>query len=258
MGAFEIPVREYMSSPVRTVREDASLSEVDFLLHDGGFSAVAVTNAEGQLVGVLSRTDLLHAGEYGHDRALTLPKKPVSEAMTTPVQSLDADAPLAEAAKLMVTNRIHRVLITKNGDLVGLCSTRDLMRAVAEQGTKTPISELASHSLITVAATDTLALAIDRLDKAHKQALVVVDLGWPVGVFDQGDALAARGLKPEVTVDEAMHLEILVLPSTLSVARAAAQALAMGVRRVLVQCDNPADGQIGVVSGLDFAKLIAH
>ena len=104
-----------------------------------------------------------------------------------------------------------------------------------------------------IATEEELALAVDRLDRANKQGLVVVEGAWPVGIFDQAAALAARGLEPEERVEEAMNLSVLVLPGHIPLARAAAQALAMHVRRILILDDR---GLRGIVSGLDFARAV--
>ena len=253
MANFEMSVGEYMLSPVITVKRGATLREADQVLHEHGISALAVTDDDGALVGVLSRTDLLAAGSYGHDRTLALPEEKVEKRMTSPALAVDVEAPLSEAAKTMRKERVHRVFVTRDGALAGVLSTRDLMRAVRDKGIKTPLEEVASSSLVKVKAEDPVALAVDRLDRANKQVLVVVEGAWPVGIFDQAAALAARGLEPEERVEEAMNLSVLVLPGHIPLARAAAQALAMHVRRILILDDR---GLRGIVSGLDFARAV--
>ncbi|MBX3246376.1 MAG: CBS domain-containing protein [Myxococcales bacterium] len=255
MAHFTIPVREYMSSPVRTLRASAAIEDADFLLHDENLSALAVVGDDGKLVGVLSRTDLLRQGTYGHDRTFTLPKGRVGDAMSAPALSVAPEVELRRAAKTMLQERVHRLFVVQGDELVGVVSTRDLMRAVVEKGLTDALSEIAHGSLVTVKAEDPLALAVDRLDRANKQGLVVVEGGWPVGIFDQRAALSARGLPPETRVDEAMSLRVLTLPGHVPLSRAAAQALAMRVRRILVMSDH---GTTGIVSGLDFARAVAR
>lgn len=253
MANFEVPVSEYMTRSVRGVGPDQPLSDADLLLHTGGISALAVLDDAGALVGVVSRKDLLAEGSYGHDRVLTLPDKPVREVMSSPAITVEATDPLSKAAKLMLKERIHRVFVVDGDALVGVLSTRDLMRAVHDKGIRLPLAEIASGSLVTVKASDPIALALDRLERAHKQGLVVLDGEWPVGVFDERAALAARGLAPETPVDEVMNLAVLVLPSRMPLARAAEQALAMRVRRILTHSER---GLTGIVSGLDFARVM--
>lgn len=252
---FTVPVREYMSSPVRTLRPSASLDEADQQLHEHDLSAVAIVDDAERLVGVLSRTDLLRASTYGHGRALTLPKGTVADLMTQAPLSVGVSTELRVAARTMRDERIHRVFVEDGGKLVGVVSTRDLMRATVERGVSDPLGELAHGSLVTVKADDPLALAADRLDRANKQGIVVVEDGWPIGIFDQRIALASRGMPPETRVDEVMSLRIATLPAHVPLSRAAAQALALKVRRILVVQER---GAIGIVSGLDFARFVAR
>jgi len=57
----------------------------------------------------------------------------VSEAMTRTVCALPPDTELAEAARYMLRNAIHRVLVTERGKLIGILTTTDIVRAVAER-----------------------------------------------------------------------------------------------------------------------------
>jgi CBS domain-containing protein len=56
----------------------------------------------------------------------------VGEVMTRKVVALGPDAPLAEAAGVMVASGIHRLLVTEDDVLVGIVSAMDFVRAVAE------------------------------------------------------------------------------------------------------------------------------
>lgn len=153
----------------------------------------------------------------------------------------------------MRKHHVHRVFVTREGIPRGVVSTRDLMRAVRDKRLKTPISEIASGSVVKVKADDPIALAVDRLDLSNKHGLVVVEGSYPVGIFDQACALESRRLPPSTAVEHAMNVRILILPGGMSLGRAAEQALGMNVRRILVQTDR---GMIGIVGGLDFARVL--
>lgn len=58
----------------------------------------------------------------------------VSEAMSRGLFSLAPDTPVEEAARYMLEHEIHRVLVLEDDELVGVVSTTDLVRAVAEHG----------------------------------------------------------------------------------------------------------------------------
>lgn len=58
----------------------------------------------------------------------------VDEAMTREVLSLPATCSVREGAAFIARHRIHRVLVERDGEIVGVVSTSDLARAVAECG----------------------------------------------------------------------------------------------------------------------------
>ena len=254
MANFEMPVTEYMTSPVESIRIGQSLVAANALFSEQGVSALGVVNDAGELKGVVSRTDLLHVAIFTHGETFRVPDRPVEEIMKSPALQLSPQAPVAEAAKLMLKEHVHRIFVTSDGKPEGVISTRDLMRAVREKRIKTPISEIASGSVVKVRADEAIALAVDRLDLSNKHGLVVVEEHFPVGIFDQACALDSRRLPPGTAIENAMNVRILILPAGMSIGRAAEQALGMNVRRILIEDDR---GVTGIVGGLDFARAIS-
>ncbi len=57
----------------------------------------------------------------------------VAEAMTRSVYAVRPDMNVVEAARYMVDRSIHRALVMEKGNLVGILTTTDIMRAVAER-----------------------------------------------------------------------------------------------------------------------------
>jgi CBS domain-containing protein len=58
----------------------------------------------------------------------------VSEAMTQVINSLPPNADVAHAAEYMQRAGVHRILVMQNGELLGIITTTDLTRAMAERG----------------------------------------------------------------------------------------------------------------------------
>ncbi len=252
MSHFKVPASTYMSSPVVTVTTDTSAAAAEALLDKHGITAVGVMDEAG-LAGVLSRTDLLNAASGEVGETFAVPDVPVSELMTADPERFEASTPLDEVAAAMLKNRIHRVFLDGPDGVVGVVSTRDLMRAVHDKKVRTPANEIATKKVFRVKASDPIALAVDRLDVSHRHGLVVEDEGFPVGTFSQLDALDARAHDPRTPVDEVMNLQLLVLPHDIPLHRAARQALAMGVRRFVLMDE---DRMVGVVSSFDFARVV--
>ncbi len=257
MAKFDVPVSLYMSSPIVAIRTRDSLERARSMLADHEVSALPVVDEKDRVVGILSRTDLLRvgrreAGSRPGAALLMLPDRNAGDEMTHEVAILSHEASIADAAGVMTQKRIHRVVIEDDGVPVGIFSTRDVMRVIREKRLNLPLSEIMSSPLFTVRHSEPLSLATDRLPKARVTGLVVVEGEWPVGIFAQEEALAARDLPLDTPVEDAMSPAILVLDETLPVHRAAAQAGALDVRRIVVSRNGK---PVGIVSGIDFAEL---
>lgn len=247
-----MPVSRYMRAPVRSVGANETLDAAGRALARHDVSSLAVTD-DGRLLGVITRSDLLRVGRRGADGAVSvdLPDVAVADAMTKDVVTVARSTPLREAARSMVESRIHRVFVLDGADLVGVLSPHEILRAIVDARLPTPISEHVSRPVMTVGPDDTLAIANDALGTLS--GLVVVEDDWPIGVFTQREALAARELPPETPLDGLYSAQIACMPTTTPLHRAATQAMATRVQRVLAMERRKVDG---ILSGIDFARAI--
>jgi CBS domain-containing protein len=154
--------RDVMVSPVVTVKPSASVKEVAKLLFERRISAVPVVDDQGKVVGIVSEGDLIHRTEAGTERQrswwllgltgeetlaaeyVKAHARKVADVMTSPVTTATPDTPLHEVATLMEGNAIKRVPILKDGQLVGIVSRANLVRAVAsarESPLEIPLSD---------------------------------------------------------------------------------------------------------------------
>ena len=145
-------VGSLMSPPSLCLSPETSVRDAERRLGERRVTGAPVVDESGHAVGVLSQHDLIvhlagmsTSGEAGHfytdvddyrelagvpaDRSVTQ----VSEIMTRDVVCVDRSTPVAEAATLMRSRRIHRLLVTDSGVLVGLISSLDLLAAVEAQ-----------------------------------------------------------------------------------------------------------------------------
>lgn len=256
---FTQPVSDYMTRDVEAVGLDASLPDVARRLDEHRISAVPVVDDRGSIVGVVSRADLLRVGRVqagSHRKAavLTLPHKRAAEVMSQGPLVIAPDAPLSDAARTMRDHHVHRLFVVDHGRLVGVVSVHDLTCAVRDARIERPIAEIMSEPVFTVRAQEPLSVAVERLDRAHISGVVVVDDDWPVGVFTQIEAMSARDLARDTRVDDVLEPSIICMPVETRAHRAAAQAARLDVRRVIACRQREA---VGIVTGLDFAKIVA-
>jgi len=257
---FDAPVSEYMSSQVESVRADASLAEVARRLGECRISALPIVPVDGTVAGVVSRSDLLRVGRLmvpSHERApvLQLPTVTARDVVTGPAITCSATTSLRSAAREMVQHRIHRLFVVdERRRLIGVISTLDLAAAVRDNRVDMTLSDVMTSPVVTVPVTATLDAAVAQLNRASLTSLVVVDERWPIGMFTQADAMAARDLPRDTPIEDLYDPAIICMQAKHNLRYAAAQAARLDVRRV-VACTN--GDAVGIVSGLDFARVVA-
>ena len=259
MATFEIRVELYMQSPVTHVAPDSTLEQANLLMQARGISCAAVVAGE-QLVGVVSRTDLLRVGRRaaGSDPGATLlelPDQRVSEVMSSQVFTVAPDTALSVAAEAMWKREFHRVFVVQDGRLAGVLSTRDIMLAVRDQRVSHPIERYMSSPLFTVGAAEPISVASNRLENAGISGLLVVDDDWPVGFFTQVEALISRREASDTPVENVMNTAFVCMPIGTPMFRAAAQAESLRARRIVAVKDRDVRG---ILTGIDFARCAAE
>lgn len=246
-----------MNTPTYTVQADDTLVHAHELMLQHKVSCLAVVEGDNLLAGVISRSDLLRIGTAEErnrwSRALVLPDDTVRAVMSEDVISVALDASVQDAAARMVARAVQRVFVTARGDVTGVFSTLDVMRALADLGDDRPLSRFMSTPVKTIGSHAGLGDATRELEDSGVHGLVVIEGGQPVGVFSMVDALEARRWPPEHPIEEVMNLRILSLPGDTPLRRAAQQAAATRVRRVLVVDEGRL---VGIATGIDFARAL--
>jgi CBS domain-containing membrane protein len=126
-------VRDLMQREVTTLDAEENLGLADDIMRLGRIRHMPVT-AGGRLVGILSQRDLFRAAISSalQFRAAAerewLAKIPTREIMTSDLFTIGPDAPIREAAKLMLDKRIGCVPVVEHDKLVGLLSESDCMQ----------------------------------------------------------------------------------------------------------------------------------
>lgn len=137
-----------MTHDIVTVRADAAIENVQWLLVERGIGAVPVVGADGKPCGILAKTDLLRERDErevsvhvrGEESAEMTPSGLVARDLMTPViHCVTEHATIAATASLMAREHVHHVLvITELGAMRGIVSTLDITRWVAARERFTP------------------------------------------------------------------------------------------------------------------------
>lgn len=149
--------RDIMVKDVYCLLPTMSVIDMDAELLKRKISGAPVVSSDGALVGVVSRSDIARklSGEIEDESDLWSSEsslmaamlganqvvKPavehlrqlcVQDIMVTNAISVSPEEGLKSVAKVMVNNKIHRVLVVEEGKLVGLISSLDLVAVFAE------------------------------------------------------------------------------------------------------------------------------
>lgn len=123
-------VADIMTTRLVTFTPDTSVHEAIRVLLEQRISGAPVIDAQGDLVGVLSKKDCLKivfSSRY-HDQW----GGPVSDFMSAPVQSMDARLDLVSAAQFFLGSHFRRFPVLRDGKLVGQVSRCDVLKSLTE------------------------------------------------------------------------------------------------------------------------------
>ena len=150
-------VKDLMNPDIMTVADEMTTDELARYLIEREISGAPVVDSQGHLIGVVSMTDigrnmaepsdvelsrdsgfyrdiaadftLEDSGErYVEERAVT-----VRDVMTPVIHQVPVTASVTEAARVMVDQHIHRLVVTQGKEPVGIITSMDVLKMVAEQ-----------------------------------------------------------------------------------------------------------------------------
>jgi acetoin utilization protein AcuB len=114
-----------MSPTPITITADVDVHTAVRLLQERAVRRLPVTDASGRILGIVTERDLVLAVSH----YLSTPIE-VEVIMTRPVIATTPDAPLAEAAMLMVNHKIGGLpIVDTDQQLVGIITESDIFRA---------------------------------------------------------------------------------------------------------------------------------
>jgi CBS domain-containing protein len=158
-------VRDIMQPHVVTVSPVMAVRELVQVLAKSRISGAPVVAANGDILGVVSATDVLTLAAYGNhnepfrgpfdeegaddeetaayfrapetafvfdaNRSEHVGEYQVKDIMTPAAYAVKSEDTIPELARFLLRGRIHRALVVDNGKLVGIVTTFDVLHAVA-------------------------------------------------------------------------------------------------------------------------------
>jgi CBS domain-containing protein len=191
-------VKDVMTTPVVTIRADASPKEAAALLREREIGALPVVDEHDDLIGMISETDLIRLGTEGDPRRhlLPLPRRypaktaaTVAELMTAPVLTVNEDTDVASAARLMLERDVRQLAVVSAGHVVGIIARRDLIKVLArdDEQIKAELEELFNGETLvdhyTIEVHEGVATLDGSADSADRRLARILARGVP-GVIE--------------------------------------------------------------------------
>ena len=120
-----VPVKSCMVPLEKIVKvdRDVSVKTAAEMMRDNGIGSIFITSGE-EIIGILTDTDLVRrVVAAGADPLITT----VEKIMSAPIASIEGNRTLLDANDLMAKQHIRHLGITKDGQMVGMISVRDLV-----------------------------------------------------------------------------------------------------------------------------------
>lgn len=138
-------VRDYMTTKVTTLSDDARLLDAALLIRRTGKRHVPIVNGEGRVVGIISDRDVsrmapsMLARMTPEEYNAVFESTPITVAMTRNPIVVSPDTPIKEAVAILYSKKIGALLAVEGGKLVGILTVSDMLgllnELLAKEGT---------------------------------------------------------------------------------------------------------------------------
>ncbi|MGY6275008.1 CBS domain-containing protein [Methylomonas sp. MgM2] len=125
----KIAVADYMSEHIATVKPDTDVAVAFKIMLDNKVTSVPVVDTNGKLVGIFSEKDGMKVVvESAYNQGMS---GKVGEFMSKDLFTVDAEESLVDVAAKFQNTPIRSFPVFKNGEMVGMISRVDVLRALA-------------------------------------------------------------------------------------------------------------------------------
>lgn len=176
-----IKVEEVMLRDVAYAELPGSRDEVLEILKKKHISGVPIVK-KGELVGIVTRTDLLKRPEE-EQIAILMTRNPVT---------ISPDKSIVEASHIILENNIRRLPVVTDHSLIGIVTIADIVGAIGKMNITTPISEYISNHVVSVWSETPLSVVGTIMELADVKAVPILDSNLALlGVACDKDLISA-------------------------------------------------------------------
>lgn len=129
-------VKNHMTSPVFSVSSDTGLSDAYRIMTVNKIRRLPIVDKD-KLVGIISLNDVLEARPSDAtslsiwELNYLMANLKIKDIMCSSVCSIDADATVGAAAKMMLEKKFSGIPVTEKGNLIGIITESDIFRMLA-------------------------------------------------------------------------------------------------------------------------------
>ncbi|HYX70870.1 MAG TPA: CBS domain-containing protein [Terriglobales bacterium] len=131
-------VRDYMTTKVTTLSDDARLLDAALLIRRTGKRHVPIVDGEGKVVGIISDRDVsrmapsMLAKMTPEEYNAVFESTPITVAMTRNPIVVSPETPIKEAVAILYSKKIGALLAVESGKLVGILTVSDMLGLLNE------------------------------------------------------------------------------------------------------------------------------
>jgi CBS domain-containing protein len=195
MPASRLHISSVMVKDVLTVPQTMQLDDVAKMMLDNGIGSVPVMD-DDKMVGIVSKADFVTLAV-----GIAFNKITVKEIMTKDLTVVSPTERLVHARRLMIESKVGRLPVVDEDKLVGMVTSKDLMRAFIDFRKKVPekyqksqikdvlVEDIMSSNPVVTSKDATISEVAEIMMETGYNGLPVVDGDELVGIITQTDIL---------------------------------------------------------------------
>lgn len=192
-------VKDYMSAPIYVIERNEPIQRARNLMFKYAIGRLPVMDA-GKLVGIVTKYDITNRLNQASPewRRRPIDKVPIQVVMTEKPLTIFPDATMPQAAEILIENGISGLPVERDGEIVGMITSRDIMKYFSEQDLKATVGDMMSRNVLRVHRHHTIGHVLEEMNvQGQSRALVYEDNTTPVGIVTRSGLTFSEIMGPK-------------------------------------------------------------